>query len=107
MGGSNLPGRQPRRKFACYDLKTGKELFDERSGGKSLSSPIAVRGKLLFVLDTGVTLVVEPGATFQVVRRNVLGEGKAIDFGASPAVADGRLFLRSQSYLYCIGEKRN
>ena len=84
-----------------------QELYHERSGGKSLSSPIAVRGKLLFVLDDGVTLVVEPGATFQVVGRNVLGEGRQSDFGASPAVADGRLFLRSQSYLYCIGEKKN
>jgi outer membrane protein assembly factor BamB len=92
-------------KLACYDLKTGKQVYDERCGGKSLSSPIAVRGKLLFVLDTGVTLVVEPGEQFRIVRRNVLGEGRKIDFGASPAVAEGRLFLRSQEYLYCIGEK--
>jgi outer membrane protein assembly factor BamB len=94
-------------KLSCYDLKTGKELYDERCGGKSLSSPISVGGHLLFLLDTGVTLVVEAGEQFRVVRRNSLGEGKKIDFGASPAVADGKLFLRSQSYLYCIGEKKN
>jgi outer membrane protein assembly factor BamB len=94
-------------KLSCYDLKSGKELYNERLGGKSLGSPIAVRGKLLFLQDNGVTVIVEPGDKFQEVRRNRLGEGVELDFGASPAVADGRLFLRSQSYLYCIGEKKN
>ena len=38
--------------------------------------------------------------------RLTLGEGLSLDFGASPAVADGKLFLRSQKHLYCIGEKK-
>lgn len=93
-----------RGVLSCLDLKTGKELYTERLGGKALSSPVAVRGKLLFLLDNGITVVLEPGETYREVRRNRLGEGVDLDFGASPAVADGRLFLRSQSYLYCIGE---
>lgn len=91
--------------LTCTELKTGKELFSERIGNgtnKSMASPIAVQGKLLFVLDDGVTVVIEPGPDLKVVRRNTLGEGKALDFGASPAVAAGRLFLRSQAHLYCI-----
>jgi hypothetical protein len=32
--------------------------------------------------------------------------GKALDFAASPAVARDRLYLRSQSRLYCIGERK-
>lgn len=92
--------------LTCYDLKTGTELYNERiTPGKSLASPIAVRGKLLFVLDNGDTAVIEPGPALRVVRRNRLGSGRALDFVASPAVADGRLFLRSQTHLYCIGEK--
>ena len=35
-----------------------------------------------------------------------IAEGAALDFGASPAVADGKLFLRSQTHLYCISEKK-
>ena len=42
----------------------------------------------------------------KIVAQNRLGTGKPLDFGASPAVANGRLFLRSQSHLYCIGEER-
>jgi outer membrane protein assembly factor BamB len=96
-----------RGQLTCYDLQTGKELFSGRLGaGKSLASPVAVRGKLLFLLDDGVTAVVEPGPEFKVAARNRLGDGGPLDFGASPAVAGGRLFLRSQSQLYCIGEKK-
>jgi outer membrane protein assembly factor BamB len=93
--------------LTCYDPKTGKELYNERLGNaKAMASPVAVRGKLLFLLDDGVTVVVEPGSTFQVAGRNKL-KGGPLDFEASPAIVDGKLLLRSQSHLYCIGEKKN
>ena len=63
-----------------------------------------MRGKLLWVLDDGTTAVVEPGDTLKVVGRNKL-DGGSLDYGASPAVADGRLYIRSQTHLYCIGGK--
>ena len=95
--------------LSCYDLATGKELYSgligKRGTSKSLASPIAVRGKLLWILDDGTTVVVEPGDALKVVGRNKL-DGGALDYGASPAVADGRLFIRSQTHLYCIGEKK-
>ena len=94
--------------ISCYDLKTGKELFNERFGGgrgKALASPIAVRGKLLFLLDDGTTVVIEPDTKLKEVGTNKL-DGASLDYGASPAVADGKLFLRSQTHLYCISEKK-
>jgi outer membrane protein assembly factor BamB len=96
--------------LSCYDFKSGKELYSGRlltrgSTGRSLASPIAVRGKLLWLLDEGTTVVVNPGSKLDIVGRNKL-PGKGLDFGASPAVANGRLYLRSRSMLYCIGEKK-
>ncbi len=95
--------------LTCYDLRDGKELYNERLAGdrKAVASPVIVRRKLLFLLDDGLTVVVEPGPEFKVAGRNRLGDGKPLDFNASPAIAAGRLFLRSQSHLYCIGEKPN
>lgn len=106
--GDHVYAADNRGTLSCIDLKTGKELYNDRlgGGGKSLASPVAVRGKLLFLLDDGTTAVVEPGTTFKAVGRNRLGEGKQLDFIASPAIAAGRLFIRSQSHLYCIGEKK-
>jgi outer membrane protein assembly factor BamB len=95
--------------LSCYDFKTGKELYTERLGNgtnKPLASPILVRGQLLWLLDDGTTIVQEPGPKFKVVGRNKLGDGNALDFGASPAVAAGKLYLRSQTHLYCIGEAK-
>jgi outer membrane protein assembly factor BamB len=96
-------------RLSCIDIKTGKELYMKRIGNgssKGLASPVAVRGKLLFLLDDGTTVVIEPGTGLKVVARNRLGEGNSLDFGASPAVAAGRIYLRSQSHLYCIGQKK-
>lgn len=93
--------------LSCYDLASGKEHYTTligNRGNRSLGSPLLLRGKLLWVLDDGAAVLVEPGPTFKVVGRNKL-DGGSLDFGASPAVADGRLYLRSQAYLYCIGEK--
>jgi outer membrane protein assembly factor BamB len=94
--------------MTCYDSKDGTMLSNGRltANGKSLASPVVVRGKLLFVMDNGETIVIEPGRKPKVVGRNKLGDGGQLEFGASPAIADGKLFLRSQSYLYCIGEKK-
>jgi outer membrane protein assembly factor BamB len=90
--------------LTCFDLKTGNVVYSQRLApdARVLASPVAARGKLLFLLDTGETVVLEPGPKFRA-DRNVLGEKRELDFAASPAVSAGKLFLRSQSYLYCIG----
>jgi outer membrane protein assembly factor BamB len=90
--------------LACHDARTGEMLFKERVGSKSFSaSPVAVRDRLLFLMEDGLTVVLEPGREFKLAGRNQLSD--ASDFRASPAVTDGRLYLRSQSVLYCIGTK--
>jgi outer membrane protein assembly factor BamB len=94
--------------MSYFDLKSGKEIYRapvQKRECKSLASPITVRGKLLWLLDDGTTIVVQPGDKPTIVSRNKLGQGKSLDFGASPAVVNGRLYVRSQTHLYCIGEK--
>jgi outer membrane protein assembly factor BamB len=94
--------------LTCYDSKDGKLLYSERitANGKSLASPVVVHGKIFFVMDNGETVIIEPGRKLKIAGRNKLGDGSQLDFGASPAVAEGQLFLRSQAHLYCIGEKK-
>jgi outer membrane protein assembly factor BamB len=91
--------------LSCHDLKTGAMVYKDkqRLGGTAAASPVALRGKLLYLLESGQTVVLQPGREFKVVGRNTLSDGSA--FRASPAIADGKLYLRSQTYLYCIGEK--
>ena len=108
LWGNYIYACDSKANLTCYDRKTGKALNTVKlgKGTQSLSSPVMVRGKLLFVMDTGETFVLEPGPAMKVIGRNVLGEQLPLDFAASPAVVDGRLYLRSQSQLYCIGAKK-
>ncbi|HMF13098.1 MAG TPA: hypothetical protein VKE94_12360, partial [Gemmataceae bacterium] len=93
--------------LTCHDPKDGKLARAVRlNAGKSLASPVALREKLLFLLDTGTTVVVEPERAYKEFGRNTLGEGNDLEFEASPAVANGRLYIRSQTHLYCIAEKK-
>lgn len=88
----------------CHDAKTGDVLYRERVGAKCFSaSPVVVQDRILFLMDDGVTYVLEPGKEFKQPAKNALGDGT--DFRASPVIVDGRLFLRSQANLYCVGAK--
>lgn len=86
----------------CLDAHTGELVWRKRFGGAFTASPVAADGKIYFVDEEGSTLVVEAGASeFREVARNTLGE----PVYASPAISQGRIFLRSASHLYCIGKK--
>lgn len=104
LWGEHIYSADSKGFLTCYEAKNGQVVFDERIGSKALASPVAVRGKLLFLLDDGVTLVVEPGRKLKIAGKNKLGDGSQLAFGASPAIANGRLFLRSQTHLYCVGD---
>ncbi len=108
LWGDYLYAADSKAVLTCYELKTSKAMYTQRlsADAKVLASPISVQGQLLFLLDNGETVVLEPGPHYKVVRRNVLGGHGGLDFGASPVVVDGRLYLRSQSQLYCIGAKK-
>ncbi len=92
--------------LTCFDTKDASVVYNVRIGTRTMASPVAFRGKLLFVVDDGTGLVLEPAREYKVLHKNKLGDGQQLDFAGSPAIVGGRLFLRSQSHLYCIGEKK-
>jgi outer membrane protein assembly factor BamB len=83
----------------CLDARTGKDHWSERLGGGFSASPVAAEGKLYFQNEEGVGYVIQAARTFQLLAKNALGERTL----ASPAVADGALYLRSKSHLWRIG----
>jgi hypothetical protein len=88
----------------CYDAKTGKEHWKERLGGQFSSSPIAIGGLVFFQNEAGETIVIEPGPTLQIVARNALDKGTDELFRASLTPYGGRIYSRSTTHLYCIGQ---
>jgi outer membrane protein assembly factor BamB len=91
---------------SCYDAISGKELWKERICSNISASPIAANGLLYVPSETGETIVVRPGKTFELVARNSLGNGDNEMFRASLAPSDGQIFCRSDRVLYCIGKRQ-
>ncbi len=84
--------------LSCLDLETGDMVEQKRIGGRYYASPLYAGGKLFFTNLEGKTTVVQAGAKLEVLAENELGEPVA----ASPAIAQGRLFLRGSGHLFCI-----
>jgi outer membrane protein assembly factor BamB len=81
------------------DARDGSRVWQQRIDGVFSASPVAADGKIYFVSENGETIVLRAGRTPEVLSRNDLGE-RAI---ASPAVSNGRIFIRTDDHLFAIG----
>lgn len=86
----------------CIDVATGKTLWKE-SLGKQYPSPVLAGGLVYMPNDEGVITVIKPGPVFEAVSRNPIGE----KMNASPAISNGRIYLRGEKHLFCIGMNGN
>jgi outer membrane protein assembly factor BamB len=87
----------------CADAKNGKFLWDVRLKAPISASPVAGDGRVYIVNEKGQTQVVKIGEKDGVIEAtNDIGE----DILATPAIADGAIFLRSDKRLICVGAKR-
>src|SRR5262245_27393280 len=87
--------------LVCLDGKTGTELYRERLGAACNSSPVASDGHIFVSDNDGKTFVVKAGREFRLLSTNRLGER----ITASPAVTGNWLIYRTDSHLYCLGDK--
>jgi len=82
------------------DAKTGERVYQERIGGVYTASPVAGDGKVYLASEDGETIVLSAGRTPRILSRNKLNARQL----ASPAIAGGRLFIRSDDALFAIGK---
>lgn len=88
--------------LTVFDAATGKEIYKARAGGSGntfSASPWASDGKVYLLSEDGHTFVIEAGDNYVELATNSLDEMSL----ASPALAPGALFLRTQTRLYRIG----
>ena len=88
--------------LTCIDAKTGEVKYE---GGRIpipatfTASPVAFEGKILMTSEDGDTFIVKAGPKHEIIGTNSIGEAVY----ASPAIAEGRIFIRGEKNLYCIG----
>jgi len=89
--------------LSAYQAKSGKPAWvDQRvASGTYSASPVVADGKVYVTNEEGVTTVVRGGPEFEVLAENRL-DGYTL---SSIAVSGGRLFLRTETSLYCIQDR--
>jgi outer membrane protein assembly factor BamB len=90
-------------KLTCYKVKDGTKVWDKDLKENFQASPSLVGNRLYLLSEKGIMFIVEAGMEYKQLAKCELGE----DCNASPAFADGRIYIRGQENLYCIGEKNS
>jgi len=91
-----------RGVLTTLDAATGQMLRQDRVRGVSenyYASPVAGDGKIFLASHGGVIAVLRAGGQQELLAANKLDE----DIFATPAIADGKLYVRTVSALYCFG----
>jgi len=88
---------------SALDPKSGKAVkFDRiQAGGNYYSSPVGGDGKVFLLSQQGELTVLSARPDWEVLHTADFGE----EIFATPAVIDGRIYLRTAKHLYCFGEK--
>ncbi|HPM79729.1 MAG TPA: PQQ-binding-like beta-propeller repeat protein [Candidatus Anammoximicrobium sp.] len=86
---------------SCLEAASGRLLYRTRLGprGAYFASPVAGDGKIYAASCGGVVTVLAAGETFQVLAGNDLRE----PIFATPAIAAGKLYIRTEQRLYAFG----
>lgn len=85
--------------LSCVNGADGEVLWKERVTGETYSSPVCIDGRIYCISRRGEMAVVAADTEFKLLSQH--------DFGspvhASPAVAGGRLYIRTENQLLSIG----
>jgi outer membrane protein assembly factor BamB len=90
--------------LSCLNAMTGEAYYRQQRLGKPYSlkaSPVGVNGRLYIATEDGDVVVVRMGEKFELLATNSLSDQMFI---ATPAIAGGRVYLRGQSTLFCLGQ---
>jgi outer membrane protein assembly factor BamB len=90
----------------CVDIKTGDFVYSERlipNPEGIYASPILLGDRILYLGRGGQAVFIAAKPEFKVLSSPALENGRGM-FNASPAVAGNHLLLRSNKFLYCIGD---
>ena len=88
--------------LTSFDPATGTVLKQGRLKGavdKYFASPVGADGKVWLVSQDGTVSVVSAKGEWDILAVNPLDD----EVFATPAIADGRLYIRTQNMLYCFG----
>ena len=110
-GGPNICSPVSNREFVfvlfseglirCRKVEDGTLVWEKDLRENFQASPSIVGNKLYLLNEEGVMFIIEIGPEYKELARCELSE----KCNASPAFADGRIYIRGAENLYCIRNK--
>jgi len=86
--------------LVCYNAVSGERLWEKEYDNGFYSSPIIVDNKLYAIDMGGIMHIIAITKEFKLIAEPKLNE-KIV---TTPAFSDGRIYIRGDKYLYCIGK---
>ena len=88
----------------CAKADSGEIVYEKRldHGGQVYSSALLADGRIYYLTREGRMFVLAARPEFELLATNELNDNST--FNGSPAVSGNQLLVRSDRYLYCIGE---
>jgi outer membrane protein assembly factor BamB len=87
--------------LVCYDAASGEKNWEEQMNQGFYASPMVADGKLYAMDMDGIMHIYQLGKELKKLGEPALGESSV----STPAFSEGRIYIRGDDYLYCIGKK--
>jgi outer membrane protein assembly factor BamB len=89
--------------LTSFDLRDGRvlKLGRVRGADKYYASPVGGDGKVYLLSEGGMLTVLKAAGEWEALASHDFGERSV----ATPAAADGRLYVRTEEALYCLGRR--
>src|SRR6185437_15735393 len=109
LDGDRLYQLDNSANLAAFDVNTGKQLWLKNLGAIQKASPVLADGKLYVGTENGKFYILKPDAKgCEILDQDQLGtEALPEAIIASVAIANGRVFVVSDSNMYAIGKRSN
>jgi len=86
---------------SCMNAATGEILWRNRVGGDYFGSPVRVADAVYCISSEGEVAAVRASDKFELLGKSPLGDVSR----STPAIANGRMYLRTQSRLTAVGKR--
>ena len=84
----------------CYDARNGTKYWVQEYENPIFASPILAEGKVYLLDKKGIMHIFKAYKNYTKINEPQLGEGSV----CTPAFADGKIIIRGDKNLYCIGK---